>query len=233
MILGVFSDLHSNRPALIKMQEAMGYVDRWISLGDSVGLFPSVNAVLDWQRGAHVLAVAGDHESHLLSGQVMEHSYTGNAALEYQRRVLTQTNREYLVGLGEVANLLVDGIRLHFSHAASKECLSTHSEPGEADFDRLFPAFDFAFLGHSHLPSVRYGRNIVVLNPGSAGFPIDVLKKPSAIRFDTSSGCWDLIRFEPSKTDMLDMLMSEWSTDGLAQYVENGFRWETYVHRRS
>jgi len=232
MILGIYSDLHSNRPALRSMRQAFGHVDRWISLGDSVGLFPSVNAVVDWQRRAEVLAVAGDHETHLLSGQAMTHSYTGNAALEYQRSVISQENWDYLRGLATTGVFEIDGIRFYLAHTASRDDWS-HVEPDAADFEKLFPDCDFALLGHTHLPSTRYGRNLVVLNPGSAGFPVDVARLPSAIRFDTTSGRWDLIRFEPSKVDMLRMLKDEWGTDGLVRYIENDFRWEAHVHRGS
>ncbi|WP_321150948.1 metallophosphoesterase family protein, partial [Aeromonas jandaei] len=120
MIIGMFADLHSNLPALEAMVEKFGRkIDLWMSAGDSVGLFPQVNETLSLLRHLNVHMVCGDHERFLISGDTMSWSYTGNQALQAQRKSITKENFDYLCSLPERLDFNIDGLNIRLIHDAT------------------------------------------------------------------------------------------------------------------
>lgn len=224
MILGIYSDLHANLPAMEAMFAATkGRVDTWLCAGDSVGLFPYVNEVLDLQREYGVHAVFGDHEQLLLSGEPMTHSFVGNQALGAQREAITAMNRNYLTGLKEHADLELDGLRIRINHVLATTAQKYSFNQAQLDTD--YAGYDFVLFGHTHLGTVLYGREVIALNPGSAGFPVDAAKRPSILLLDTQSRDFEFLRFDMDVARLKRDIQHANYNPKLLHYLDNNFRW--------
>jgi predicted phosphodiesterase len=227
MILGIYADLHSNLPALRSMEMAIGGVDRWVSLGDSIGLFPAVNEVLDWQRDRDAVYVRGDHEEALSGSGAISGSFSGSQSIRSQQLSISAANRSIVTGLPETAELEADGHRLLFSHFLTAEA-RTPEWKYRFDIESLdsrYAAYDFVFYGHTHLPATNHGRNTVFLNPGSAGFPVDADRRCSALLFDTATCSHSLMRFDYDRDELVEQIESAGYNASLSAFVRNDHRW--------
>jgi len=227
MILGIYSDLHANMPALHAMQVAAGTIDQWVALGDSVGLYPQVNEVLDWQRQHSVMYVRGDHEVALFGGGGLTGSFTGTESINKQAKVITAENLNILSGLPGVCNLELDGLKICATHFLSSE---SHIADSKYAIDlslleKKYEGYDFVFFGHTHLPAVLYGRNTVFINPGSAGFPVDVVRRCSMVVLDTVRRCFDFVRFDYDMDKLIKAIEDSGYNQRLIAYIRNEHRW--------
>jgi len=229
MVLGVYSDLHCNLPALEALAaETRNRVDLWLCAGDTVGLFPFVNEVLDWQRAHQVVAVRGDHERCLLSGEIMEHSFSGQQALEKQRQALSEHNLAYLETLPEECDLEVDGKRIRLVHALSPAgaCMQTDKYLLDPDvMEARHAGVDYLFCGHTHRFTVLYNKHGRCMNPGSLGFPVDAGHAPSALLVDTRSDSFEMLRLQIDLTALKDAIRSFGYNAKLVAYLDGGYQW--------
>jgi len=224
MKLGVFSDLHSNIYALKAMLRAATDVEQWIGLGDSVGLFPGVNEVLDWFRAREVLAIRGNHEACLMEGGRLIDSFSGNESLDLQRRVISEVNAAYLRALRPSLTTTIGGRAIRAVHA-----LSDHGGAGGEKYridlkvvTEAFPGTDIVLFGNTHLPLSCHCRTLLLLNPGSCGFPIDVTRRPSFAVVETADLSSDLRRFDYEKQPLIDDIRRHGYNPALARFVETG-----------
>lgn len=227
MILGIFSDLHSNMPALDAMCAAASDIDQWMALGDSVGLYPEVNEVLNWHRENDVICVQGDHEMALLSGGTLVGSFTGTESIKKQAQVLTTKNKTFVSGMPSVFDFQVDGLRICATHFISTR---SHIERSKYEIDlshleKSYEGYDYVFFGHTHLPAVLYGRKTIFINPGSAGFPIDVEHRCSMVIFDTVQRRFDFIRFDYDTDRLIATVENCDYNQKLCDFISNGHRW--------
>ena len=225
MKIGIFSDLHSNVYALNKMLNLESNVDRWICLGDFVGLFPPVNEVVDKFRIYEFVVIKGDHEKFLLSGKKMEYSFTGNDALERQRKQITQINKEYISTLNDALSITLGGIKMRLLHtfqSDNEQSDKKYSIDLKALNDK-FSDFDIVMFGDTHLPLILYCKDVVLINPGSCGFPIDVTGKPSYIVFDTRTLSCKIKRFQFNKKKLLADITKHGYHRKLYDFVKDGY----------
>ena len=227
MILGIYADLHANMPALDAMQAVAGHVDQWIALGDSVGLYPQVNEVLDWQREHSVMYVQGDHEAALFGGVGLPGSFTGTESIRKQAQVISTVNLDILSELPSVCNLESNGLMICATHFLSSETYIAGSKYAIdlSVLEKKYAGYDFVFFGHTHLPAVLYGRNTIFINPGSAGFPVDVERRCSMVVLDTVRRCFDFIRFDYDTDRLIRVVEDSGYNEKLVAYIRNGHRW--------
>ncbi|MCL2589436.1 MAG: metallophosphatase family protein [Betaproteobacteria bacterium] len=227
MILGVYADLHANLPALHAMQVAAGSVDQWVALGDSVGLYPQVNEVLNWQRLNNVLYVRGDHEEALMEGGGLAGSFTGTESLSKQAKVISKDNLGMLSAISDTCNFESNGIRMCVTHFLTPESRKTESKYSIdlSLLEKRYQKYDYVFFGHTHLPTILYGRNTVFINPGSAGFPVDVERRCSMVVFDTCNRRFELIRFDYDISTLIETIEMAGYNKKLIAYVRNEHRW--------
>lgn len=224
MKIGVFSDLHSNIYALERMLGIESDVENWICLGDFTGLFPPVNEVASKLRLLKIIAIKGDHEEYLLSNKKMEYSFTGNDSLERQRKQITRENRDYISGLNDKLSITIRGIKMHLRHS-----LHSDNKRGNKRYvidlqavNDKFADYDIVMYGDTHLPLISYCRDIVVVNPGSCGFPIDKIRHPSYVIFDTRNLSCEIKRFDYDKEQLLIDITSHSYNQKLYDFVKNG-----------
>lgn len=227
MILGIYADLHANLPALDAMQSAVENVDQWVALGDSVGLYPQVNEVLDWQRQKSVLYVRGDHEEALFAGTSLPGSFTGTDSIKKQAEIISADNLNTLSKLPSFCNIESDGVKICATHFLSENSRTVASKYAidSSLLEKQYEGYDFVFFGHTHLPAVLYGRKTIFINPGSAGFPIDVERRCSMVLFDTARRCFDFVRFEYDSDRLIKVVEESGYNQKLVTYIRNGHRW--------
>jgi len=227
MILGIYSDLHANMPALDAMQVAAGHIDQWVALGDSVGLYPQVNEVLDWQRKHSVVYVRGDHEVALFGGGGLSGSFTGTESIKKQAQIISTENLNILSGLPSSCNLESNGLKICATHFLSSDSHITESKYviDLSLLEKKYEGYDFVFFGHTHLPAVLYGRNTIFINPGSAGFPVDVTRRCSMVTLDTERRCFDFVRFDYDADKLIKVIEDSGYNQKLIAYIRNEHRW--------
>lgn len=228
MIIGMFSDLHSNLPALEAMVGKIGNkIDIWLSAGDSVGLFPQVNETLSLLQRLNVHMVCGDHEKLLLSGETMTWSYTGNQALQDQRKSITKENLDYLSSLPDRLDFNIDNLHIRLIHDVTnvirpgyeKYIFNTH------ELEVMHPGVDYLLAGHTHMAAMLYTRSLIYLNPGSSGFPADARQQPGMLILDTKSCAHEFITFDFNRDKLRRAIIENNYNSKLLDYLDNNFRW--------
>lgn len=203
----IVSDVHANLVAFDAVIEDAGSVEMIWSLGDIVGYGPEPNACIERLREFDHIAIPGNHDWGVLGKlDLSDFNAFARAANLWTRDQLTETSREYLESLPEVA---VCG---DFSMA--------HGSPRSPIWEYLLyadmaqPSFDFfetsvCFVGHTHVPVIFRdvrdtgawptlaihegvpfeldGRERYIINPGGVGQPRDGNPKASYAILDTTA----------------------------------------------
>jgi len=168
--LAVIADIHGNYPALqavlneIKRLEC----DRILSLGDIAGYYCMINECIDCCRENEIVNVLGNHDFYLVSGKGCPRSMSANKCLDYQRKVITPQNMQWLSeSLSEYQDPVFWGV-----HGSWKDLLDDYLD--FFDFDSLpQPVHTVYGSAHSHIQKMQTENGIVYFNPGSVGQPRD------------------------------------------------------------
>jgi putative phosphoesterase len=172
----LLADIHANWAALQAIQEPH---DLCLCLGDLVGYGLQPAPVVDWVRHHAQHAVRGDHD-HMLAQDVR---LTGSDGLGYLseltrlhcRGQLPPESLQFLARLPLSQYLTIDGTRYFLVHATPRDPLNELA-PADSDFwaARLQNVdAEVICVGHSHQPFVLTVAGKLVINPGSAGMPLD------------------------------------------------------------
>jgi len=228
LIIGMFADLHSNLPALEAMVEKFGSkIDLWLSAGDSVGLFPQVNETLSLLQQLNVHMVYGDHEKLLLSGETMTWSYSGNQALQDQRKSITKENLEYLSSLPERLDFNIDGLHIRLIHDVTGVIRTGHEKYifNTHQLNVIHPGVDYLLAGHTHMAAMLYTPTLIYLNPGSSGFPTDARHQSGMLILDTKSCSHEFVTFDFDRNRLRRAIIENNYNSKLLHYLDNNFKW--------
>jgi putative phosphoesterase len=226
MVVGIYSDLHCNLAAFDALLRLRKDADMWICAGDTVGLFPFVNEVVDRQRELASVAVKGDHELALVDGSEISDSFSGNQSIALQRAAISSVNLDYLSGLPLEADFEADGVEVrvrHALHGLTDRTLKFNLE--HSGWDRADADIDVLVVGHTHLPAAITGKHVTLLNPGSLGFPVCHLRKPMAMLFDTATRTARSCIFETEVETLIEGIRRASYNSKLAEYLGRGFIW--------
>lgn len=184
----VISDVHGNYPALKAIYDKeLDNVDGVICVGDVVGLmgFPSETAEFIMNestyavKGNHDIAVLERREGHVNSPELSAFE------LDINMNDLSCEQVDWISNLSPLQRVKDEGLLI--AHAQPTIQLASGIEPGNAGIPKREyisvasnindEKYNFVILGHTHEPAVvdcnKFGHDIIVLNPGSAGQPID------------------------------------------------------------
>lgn len=170
MKIALISDIHGNYPALQAVIQRVHRenCDLIVSLGDVVGYYCMVNECIDLCQKNEVVNILGNHDNYLVSGTVCPRSTTANICIEFQRKIITSDNLEWL------QKSIREYLDIHywFVHGGWSDPL-----------DEYVSSFNFADMmdygvklfasGHTHVQKILKHEGITYVNPGSVGQPRD------------------------------------------------------------
>lgn len=169
MMIAIISDVHGNYPALMAVLNKIDELgcERIISLGDVSGYYCMVNECIDKFRKRGITNILGNHDYYVLGLGECPRSYTVNRITEYQRKVITKENLEFL---SNSIPYLDDGF-ISARHGGWNDPLDEYVK--EFDFERCNGGVKLYCSGHSHIQSMDKKDGITYFNPGSVGQPRD------------------------------------------------------------
>jgi len=202
----VISDVHANLLALDSVLSNASF-DEVIFLGDAVDYGPFPFEVYSRLKQVRARRVLGNHDAAAAFGVDCRSSPQMHDASTVTRERITvpRMPRRAMQALGKVErrmNLDFQGLRITAVHASpddelygfvSKETASTLDVHGA----------DLLLLGHTHVPYEVKTENSWVVNPGSAGMPMDGDHRASFAVLDTRRR---EVRFGRAEYDVESML---------------------------
>lgn len=212
----VFSDVHSNFPALQSvLMDAPDY-DEALCLGDLVGYGPNPNECVDRVQDLELTCIAGNHDWGAIGrADLTVFNREARQALIWTQQQMSASVQSFLGSL-EPKLELTDSILL--SHGSPRDPVWEYMVDVGTATDN-FRHFDFqiGLVGHSHVPTVfempspdgrarllsgevdqlieLQGRRLI-LNPGSVGQPRDGDPRSSYAMLDTEAMRWTFRRVE-------------------------------------
>lgn len=179
-MIAIISDIHGN---FVALKEVLKDIDsRGISkiycLGDVVGYYSQINECCDELRKRNVLCVMGNHDWYMASGKDCERSQSVRDCLKYQRTVIDDKNREWILSFPVIRRVL--GISM--VHGGWKNPLDEYLEPTEEYFKKI--EGDKFVSGHTHIQGIEEYTNKIYCNPGSVGQPRDGDNRAAYAVFD-------------------------------------------------
>ncbi len=216
MRIGIFSDTHSNLPALTSVRECYDSekIDKYICLGDTVGYGARPQECSDIVRDMAGVTILGNHDA-AVAGR-MDYSYYYDAArhaLDLHTSLLSEENIEWLRSL-PYEHREQD---LSFCHGSPLNIEEFEYIFSLDQAQRLLGYYDdlarVTFIGHSHLckafalsPTDVYevvaNRFVIrenykyIISVGSVGQPRDYDKRASFTTFDTDEMVFEFKRAE-------------------------------------
>ncbi len=215
MRYAVFSDIHSNLPALKAVLEDANQIgfDEIICLGDLVGYGPNPNECIETVFSYRNNSIAGNHDWGAIDKvDLIIFNRDARQALNWTRSELSQEHNDILSNL-PVSKPMAEGILL--SHGSPRKPVWEYlvdTNAASANFDKF--DFELALVGHTHLPLVfelnstkrvkhlmpdvnepiDYAGKRMILNPGSVGQPRDMNPQASYAILDTGEKQWTFHR---------------------------------------
>ncbi|MGQ9543809.1 MAG: metallophosphoesterase family protein [Candidatus Bathyarchaeia archaeon] len=174
----VISDIHSNLDALEAVLSSLGSFDAIFCLGDLVGYGAEPNEVVERIRLLEPqVAIAGNHDYAVVSGDTSGFASHAALAVEWTRRELHPRNMSYLANLLHSSIREEQGLSFGAYHGSPRDPLDEYVFPGTPEFILKslieYAGVDVLMLGHTHMPMhVKLGSSYL-LNPGSVGQPRD------------------------------------------------------------
>lgn len=224
MKLGLISDIHCHNYALKAVIEANADVEQWYCAGDIVGLFPNINETIELIREYNIKCVKGNHEEALLEQDiVIEGSFTANESIQKQRKSVSVENYDFVKNLPYVSSGKFFGLNYLMIHDINngKDKYNWDLKMIE---DKFFK-YDIVICGHTHYPSVFYLKRTLIINPGSLGFPVDCIRKPSFVTLDLETQHLEIKRADIDNSKMQSDILGQKYNHKLYSYLDNGYQW--------
>lgn len=200
MRIAVFSDVHSNLPALEAVLDDMARVgvDATYALGDLVGYAPWPNEVLERLQADGIPSVMGNYDDGTgFDRDECGCAYTdptekslGDRSFAWTKEHTSAANKGWLRSLAPQIRLEADGHRLLLVHGSPRRINEyLYEDKPETTFARIAAGADADVIvcGHTHRPYTKHVGDTLFVNDGSAGKPKD--GDPRA--------CWALIETSP------------------------------------
>ncbi len=198
-MIAIISDVHGNYEAL---KEVLAKIDslnvsQIVCLGDVVGYYSQVNECCDVMRKKRIQCVMGNHDWYLVSGTPCERSKSVRDCLSYQKKIITDENREWLATFPVTLN--IGGISM--VHGGWKNPIDEYLEPAEEYFEAMERSVFVS--GHTHIQRIDYYKDKIYCNPGSVGQPRDGDNRAAFAVYD--GGNFQLFRvpYDVKKTGIL------------------------------
>ncbi|MEM2192340.1 MAG: metallophosphoesterase family protein [Candidatus Hadarchaeales archaeon] len=177
MKVGIIADVHSNIWALGAVLEKLGDVEKIVCAGDITGFYTRPNEVVEMLAEKNVLAVLGEHDQALLSGETRELRGAGRMAAIWSRGIANGKTLRFLKKLRPSVTFRIGGRRILIAHRTPSGGFPNGILPDTSTRDVVRAIMeidaDIIILGHNHLPLRRMALGKIIVNPGSVGQPRD------------------------------------------------------------
>lgn len=196
MILGLLSDAHGNREAFEQGVSVLRTEGAQVIyfLGDAVGYLPG-DGVVEAIREGRVVAIRGNHDAMLLSGE-LDPEREAIFRLGETASLMSAVNRTFIEAWPDHLDLESESGGLLLVHGSPRQPLDGYVYP---DTD-LRPFGDVGkravFMGQTHRPFVRDSGDTVFVNVGSCGLPRDCGDLGAACLFNDVTGAARIVRFD-------------------------------------
>ena len=179
-MIAIVSDVHGNFEALKSVLSKIDELDinEIYCLGDVVGYYSQVNECCDELRKRNVKCVMGNHDWYMAVDSFCPRSHSANDCLEYQRKVITKENKEWIKSFPFIRN--EQGISM--VHGSWSNPIDDYLEPTKEYFEKLNGKY-FA-SGHCHVQRIENYGDKIYCNPGSVGQPRDNNPLAAFVTFD-------------------------------------------------
>lgn len=183
-MLALIADIHGNYHALQAVLAEVGKLGcrKIVSMGDIAGYYPMINECIELCRDADVVNILGNHDDYLLSGRGCPRSTSANMCIEYQRKVITPANLDWL---GASLTEYRAG-RMFLVHGGWCDRLDEYI--GEFDFSICSDEFDLYGSAHTHIQKLAGNGRYCYVNPGSVGQPRDGVPEAAFATVDPQNG---------------------------------------------
>jgi putative phosphoesterase len=190
MVYGVVSDIHSN---FIALKEAFKIIEKnsankVIVAGDLVGKGPQPFEVLEFLYANDVVAVKGNADEKYIKAKSSR-----NSPSKQERKLL-----DWLANLPRIAFCDSGVLVCHGSPLGMTDYIyPSITEQALKHKIRNFTSPEILCCGHSHIPFVRNVADVLIVNAGSVGKPIDGDSRGSLaiVRTDGGKPQGRIIRF--------------------------------------
>jgi len=178
----IVSDIHANSWALEAILRDAGPVDFFLGAGDCVNYGPDPRGAVELLRRQNAIVVRGNHDHAVAFGADPKASPTKQhlalALRDWTGARLGPAGVGWLSRLPLALTWECGGTRFLIVHATPLDPLFDYRLVPQASDTLLDEAFrevqaDVAIVGHTHWPFLREHRGMQVVNPGSAGQPLD------------------------------------------------------------
>ena len=220
----VLSDIHANWYALEAILAKEAY-DSLIFLGDAVDFGPNprkcIRFLMNSYKGAF-WGVRGDHD-HAMAygigcGCSTELSSLSNITRDWGESILTSEEVGFLRRLPLDNRFSIDGLNFYLVHDPHKEkALRDINSYEMREFDSENEC-DFILIGHSHKPFIKRLGSTTVLNPGSAGQPMDFNPRASYAVIENGEATIKRIKYDIERT-VRDLEKSSLPKDAIRSLV--------------
>ena len=91
--------------------------------------------------------------------------------------------------------------------------------------EEIYFEYDLVISGHTHIPNIYYGKKTIFINPGSIGFPICKLGRPSYIIMDVSNYKISLKTISFNSNLLIKDIIRNGYNIKFEVYLKKGFNW--------
>jgi putative phosphoesterase len=168
-MIAIISDIHGNFEALkvvLEKIDRLGISDVFC-LGDVVGYYSQVNECCNELKKRSVSCVMGNHDWYMASGTICTRSHSVNDCLDYQRKIITNENLEWIRSFPVMRSFQ----NIKMVHGGWLNPIDEYLNPTEEYFETI--EGDFFVSGHTHIQCIKRFKNKIFCNPGSVGQPRD------------------------------------------------------------
>lgn len=169
MKIGIIADIHGNYEALKSVLTELDKmnISNIYCLGDVVGYYSQVNECCSELITRKIPSVMGNHDWYMAGGGFCLRSKSVNDCLEYQRKVITPENLNWVKSFPLQFHL--NNIRM--LHGGWADPIDEYVQPSEEYFSKISGK---TFLsGHTHVQTLQKFNEKTYCNPGSVGQPRD------------------------------------------------------------